>query len=202
MNRIPGTEGYERSISWFIEICQELNFHEACEAFLKFLPSVPARVLDIGAGAGQNSAALAALGYSVTAVEPMTEFLSAARIKYSNHSIVWLNDSLPTLASLRDEVGQFHFILVAGVWHHLNTAEQVLALRQLARLLSKGGCCALTLRNGPPGLGTCVHSTDSDQTINQAKAFDLRCVLHKKNGASILSNKNDVKWGRIVFQKM
>ncbi|MFM7600712.1 MAG: class I SAM-dependent methyltransferase, partial [Pseudanabaena sp.] len=71
MEVVPGTEGYQRSIEPFIQTSQALSFNVVCSDFLRFIPAPPCRVLDIGAGAGQNSAALAALGHAVTAVEPM-----------------------------------------------------------------------------------------------------------------------------------
>jgi protein-L-isoaspartate O-methyltransferase len=85
-----GTEGYERFIPLFIESAQSLDFHQSCKDYKKFLPSAPASLLDIGSGAGQNAAALASLGYHVTAVEPMYEFLNAALNKYGTLSVRWM----------------------------------------------------------------------------------------------------------------
>lgn len=201
MNNVPGTEGYDHAAHWFIECSQALNFHEVCKDFLGYLPSTPARILDVGAGAGQNAAALAELGYSVTAVEPMAKFLTAARTKYSNFPITWLAGSLPALECLKAEKKQFDFILVVGVWHHLNEEEQALAMKRLASLLGCGGQCAITLRNGPPGMGTRVYSTDAGQTIKQAKDYGLECILKLENQPSILGNKEGVKWARLVLQK-
>ena len=201
MSIVPGTRGYENAIRSFVDASQALNFQETCKDFLDFLPDTPARILDAGAGAGQNSAALADMGYFVVAVEPMQQFLSAARNSYSSRQVTWLQDSLPLLRHLGDDKEQFEFILLDGVWHHLDDEERDRALKRLAHLLEHGGKCALSLRNGPPGTGTHVFPTNAEQTIRQAKKSGLTCVFRLENLPSILPNKEDVIWARIVLQK-
>lgn len=201
MTEVPGIKGYDKFVSCFIESSQALCFYEVCKDFLEFLPSISGRVLDVGAGAGQNAATLAGLGYSVIAVEPMTEFLAAARIKYSDLPISWLNGSLPMIECLGSDRRKFDFILVIGVWHHLNEAERALAMERFASLLNSGGKCALSLRNGPPGIGTHVYQTDAGHTVKQAKKWGLKCIFRLEDQPSILRNKDDVKWARLVFQK-
>ncbi|MBT0962825.1 class I SAM-dependent methyltransferase [Denitromonas iodatirespirans] len=201
MNRVPGTAGYDSAPQGFIACCQALRFDEACREFVRFLPHAPARVLDVGAGAGQNAAALAALGHVVTAVEPMAVFLDAARATYAALPITWLADSLPVLDGLRPEAGRFDFILVAAVWHHLDAAERKCAMARLAHLLDRGGHCALTLRNGPPGLGSRVYATDAAETVRQAEEVGLSCVLRLDNQPSRLGHKEGVRWARLVLQQ-
>lgn len=201
MSTVPGTAGYNSAPQGFIAACQALRFDEACREFVRFLPPAPARVLDVGAGAGQNAAALAALGHAVTAVEPMAEFLDAARATYPAAPVTWLDDSLPALGGLRPEAGGFDFILVAGVWHHLDATERKRAMARLAHLLARGGHCALTLRNGPPGMGTRVYATDAAETIRQAEDAGLSCVLRLENQPSRLGLKAGVSWARIVLRR-
>ncbi len=201
MSKIIGTKGYDRFVSCFIESSQSLAFNESCKDIIPFLPPISARVLDAGAGAGQNSAALAELGDSVVAVEPMIEFLDAARSKYTNLPITWLNGSLPMMECVGAAPKKFELILVIGVWHHLNETERELAMERFASLLNSGGICALTLRNGPPGMGSHVYPTNASQTVKQAKEFGLGCVFMQENQPSILKNKDEVKWSRLVLQK-
>ncbi|WOO41385.1 class I SAM-dependent methyltransferase [Rubellicoccus peritrichatus] len=196
-----GTEGYENAVNRFIQVSQALDFKETNKDFLDHLPPIPARILDLGAGAGQNAAALAKMGYVVTAVEPMADFLNASRQTYSKYDIEWFNDSLPLIRCLGTKEGQFDFILIDGVWHHLNEIERVKALERLSFLLVGGGKCAISLRNGPPGMGTHVFPTDLDRTIGQAKEYGLRDVLQLDNQPSIFSYKVGVTWGRVVLQK-
>ena len=201
MGLVPGTQGYEKSVRTFVDVSQSLNFREVCKDFLSFLPLAPARMLDAGAGAGQNSAALAEMGHSIIAIEPMAEFLSAARSLYTHPQITWVQDSLPSLGHLGAGGEQFEFILVDGVWHHLNEEERACALERLAHLLNIGGRCAVSLRNGPPGLGTHVFPTEAEITVQQAKRLGMGCIFRAENLPSVLPDKEDVVWARIVLQK-
>lgn len=198
---ISGIEGYENHIPRFIESSQGLDFYEVCKDFIKFLPSTPSHILDAGSGAGQNAAALAKLGFDVTAIEPMQEFLAAAKEAYKTTSVEWLSGSLPDMACLNSEADEFDFALIDGVWHHLDNKEREAAIIRLSQLIKHGGRCAISLRNGPAGMGSRVYPTDSDMTITQFGSYGFKCIFHTKNQSSILSNKEDVKWSRIVLQK-
>ena len=201
MSFVPGTQGYEKSIRLFVDASQALNFREVCKDFLEFLPVTPARILDAGSGAGQNSAALAEMGHSVVAIEPMEQFLSVAQNIYSHHQVTWLRDSLPLLQHLGEEKEQFEFILVDGVWHHLDEEERACALKRIVHLLTPDGKCGLSLRNGPPGIGTHVFPTEAEHTVQQARRLGTQCVFRIENLPSILPNKENVIWAHIVLQK-
>ncbi len=201
MDNVPGTKGYENVIGGFIEASQALDFREVNKDFLVFLPPVPSRVLDAGAGAGQNAAALAKLGHSVVAVEPMAAFLNAARSTYRDLDVTWVDDSLPLLKKLGDARGQFDFILVSGVWHHLDEEERTLAMARFSTLLDEGGACAISLRHGPAGAGKHVFPTDGQTTAALANQCGLDVELHLTNQPSLMENKADVTWTRIVVRK-
>ncbi len=198
---VAGTEGYENFTEHFIKSSQNLDFDEVCKDFVPFLPDLPANILDAGSGAGQNAAALACMGFLVTALEPISVFLDAAKETYRNQSIRWLNDSLPYMNSLCRESEQFEFVLIDGVWHHLDELERQHAVARLAKLITPGGKCAISLRNGPPGMGTRVYPTDSMLTIKQFEKAGFKCLLHLHNQPSIFSYKQKVRWARVVLQK-
>ncbi len=201
MNRVPGTTGYEKVVDRFVELSQALDFRETNKPFLEFIPAIPSRVLDAGSGAGQNAAALSRLGHSVVAVEPMPEFLSAARSAYADLDVVWIDDRLPRLETLGAAPGQFDFILVQAVWHHLDEAERVVCMARLSKLLDAGGACAISLRNGPAGGGTHVFATDGRTTPALAGECGLEVVLQLANQPSLLKNKLDVTWTHMAFRK-
>ncbi|MEM7017350.1 MAG: class I SAM-dependent methyltransferase [Pseudomonadota bacterium] len=201
MNSTPGIIGYERVTDKFIEASQALDFYESNKQFLPFLPTTPSRVLDAGTGAGQNAATLARLGHSLVAVEPMPAFLNAARTTYTDLGITWFADSLPLLKMLGDAPNQFDFILVQGVWHHLDEAEREQAMARCSMLLDDGGVCAISLRNGPAGAGIHVFPTDGKQTATLAEQHGLEVLLHLENQPSIMKNKPDVIWAHMVFRK-
>lgn len=199
---IPGIEGYGRATKRFIDISQALDFRQVCRDFLAYLPTVPSRVLDAGSGAGQNAAALAEMGHTVVAVEPMTDFLAAARAKYSYLNITWLDDSLPKLERLGADTAIFKFILVDGVWHHLSQGEREAAIERFAGLLDVRGRCALSLRHGPPGLGIRTYPTNARQTIHLAAHQGFKCIFLSENQPSMLARKENVTWSRIVLERL
>ena len=197
-----GTEGYERFIPLFIESSQSLDFHTVCKDFIDFLPPENSDVLDLGSGAGQNSAALAQLGFNVTAVEPMPEFLKAAIHTYRSDLIEWVNDSLPEVPCLGSNENQFDFVLVDAVWHHLDEVEREVAAKRISSVIKRNGRCAISLRNGPSGMGTRVFPTDVNDTINLFEKLGFKCIFKSCNQASVLPHKETVKWARIVLEKV
>ena len=201
MNDVPGTKGYENVVVEFIEASQALSFSEVNKDFLQFLPPVASRVLDAGAGAGQNAAALARLGHRVVGVEPMPAFINAARATYAGLDITWVDDSLPFLKKLGTSPGQYDFILLDGVWHHLDEEERAHGMVRLATLLNEAGVCAISLRNGPAGAGTHVFTTDGQKTAALASECGLEVVLHLTDQPSVMKNKPGVTFTRMVFRK-
>lgn len=200
MHATPGTRGYESGVERFIQASQTLNFAVTNRDFLPYLPPLPARVLDLGAGVGQNAAALARLGYEVVAVEPLGDFVEAARRTYPGLSIHSQQDSLPQLESLHD-VAPFDFILLDGVWHHLDPDERPVAMARIASLMHPGGRCAISLRNGPAGMGTHLFPTSAAETIRQGAACGLKAILHLENQPSLFAHKVGVSWARVVLEK-
>ncbi|MEM6822591.1 MAG: methyltransferase domain-containing protein [Verrucomicrobiota bacterium] len=198
---ISGVQGYNQVIPSFIRSSQALDFKQTNRDFLPYLPSLPARVLDVGSGAGQNAAALANLGYSVVAFEPFIPFLKAAQSTYSRSKIQWIEDCLPGLESLGEKTPLFDFILVDGVWHHLDIEERDASLLRLSELLRPRGLIAISLRNGPAGAGTHLFPTDSRATIQFAKTIGFSAILHLENQPSLMPSKPNVVWSRIVLRK-
>lgn len=197
-----GIEGYERHISRFIETSQALDFQIVCRDFVEYLPPEKSHVLDVGAGAGQNAAALDDLGFHVTAIEPMQEFRIAAQNFYKALSVKWLAGSLPHLSILDSaDAHKFEFVLIEGVWYHLNDKEREQAAARISSIVKRNGKCAISLRNGPAGMGTRMFPTDPMQTSELFKKYGFDCIFMAKNQDSILPNKENVKWSRIVLQK-
>lgn len=198
MNEVPGTRGYEQVVDAFIASSQALSFADINEDFLPFLPSAPSRILDAGAGAGQNAAAFTRMGHTVVAVEPFPAFLNAAKVAYSDLAIDWIQDSLPMVEKLN---GSFDFILVDGVWHHLETQEREIAMQRFASIQAEGGVCAISLRNGPAGGGKHVFPTDAEETISHAESLGLQVILHLADQPSKMKDKPEVSWSRVAFRK-
>ncbi|CCN49078.1 putative S-adenosyl-L-methionine-dependent methyltransferase [Vibrio nigripulchritudo MADA3029] len=201
MNAVKGTKGYESGVDLFAQASLNLEFEVINRDFLPFLPSVGSHVLDTGCGVGQNAAALAKLGYQVVAVEPLKEFLNIAKATHNEHNINWIEGSLPCLKELQNAHQSFDFILLDGVWHHLNPDERRTCIQRLSDLLSKGGVCAISLRNGPAGMGQHVFPTSDEELLQYVEEFDLQVVLHLQNQPSKIPNKAEVIWSRMALKK-
>lgn len=185
----------------FVEASRALDFDAVNKHILEFLPSSSSRILDAGAGIGQNATELAKRGHSVVAVEPLAAFIEAARSGYQSDNLTWIEDGLPLLKKLGDAPARFDFILIQGVWHHLDENERALAMARLSNLLDEGGICAITLRNGPAGAGTHVFPTDGSSTASLARQCGLDVVLNLADQPSLMKNKSGVTWTHMAFKK-
>lgn len=201
-NRVKGTEGYVNYLDEFIKATSEIDFFDLHKDFLLYIPKEKGFVLDLGAGIGRDASIFSKMGHSVIAVEPLQEFRQAAEHLFFSNQIRWIEDSLPSLRKLSEYNNHFDFILASGVWHHLNEEEQQLSIERVSDLLKPNGTFALSLRNGPAGRGTHVFRTDGKRSIEQASRFGLKNLLIIENQSSLMKNKEDVTWTRLVFQKI
>lgn len=198
---IPGIKGYEGREERFIAATISLDFQALYHDFLPFIPVQPGHILDLGAGIGKDAYEFARMGHAVTAVEPLDSFRAEGQKRYVSANIEWVDDGLPALGKLEGRSGQYDFILAGGVWHHLDETEQDMALLTVTQLLKPDGIFAVTLRNGPAGLGTHVFPTPATRIISQAKEYGLGILLHLQRQPSMMVNKENVTWAKLVFQK-
>jgi SAM-dependent methyltransferase len=87
------------------------------------LPEPPARVLEVGAGAGRLARALRATGYKVLAIDPRSEDDGDVRAV--------------ALADLDEPAGSFAAAVAVVSLHHVDPLEE--SCRQLGELLEPGG---------------------------------------------------------------
>jgi SAM-dependent methyltransferase len=95
---------------------------EVEEFVLAELPDAPARVLEVGCGAGELACALAAAGYSVLAIDPVAPDGPLFRRS--------------TIEDL-EERGKFDAVVASSSLHHVS--ELALALDKMAAALEPGG---------------------------------------------------------------
>lgn len=94
------------------------------------------KILDVGAGTGSYSVALAEEGYDVTAVEPVKYNLGILKSKKSNVKAYQGN----ALKLSRFEDNSFDVTLLFGPMYHLHTKnEQLQALSEAKRVTKKDG---------------------------------------------------------------
>lgn len=115
----------------------QVEFNTSMKYIHDFIPEGGhVKILDVGAGTGRYSVALAQEGYAVTAVELVEHNLKILESKHSSVNC-WPGDARD-LHFLED--GTFDITLLFGPMYHLHTREdQIKALSEAKRVTKKGG---------------------------------------------------------------
>lgn len=202
MAKTPGTQGYAEHAAALIPQYELISFTEHHQPELHLLPTVPSRVLDIGAGSGVDAAWLAERGHSVVAVEPTAEFLAAAMRLHPSPLIKWLDDALPGLDAVMALGQRFDVVMLSAVWMHLDEAERGIAMPRVASLLAPGGVMVLSLRHGPVPAGRRMFEVSGEETIALALRHGLVTVLNTHTGSLQAGNRAaGVTWTRLAFRR-
>lgn len=201
MKPVKGVTGYAAALDRFVLATERVSFAELHAPYLSLIPRTPSRILDLGAGAGRDAAMMASQGHKVTAVDPVPQFVKLARETYGEANVRWIVDSLPRLEKLHQLDGRVHFVLVSAVWHHLEDDERVSAMSRISELTAQGGIFALSLRNGPAGVGTHVFPTNSAETIELARSCGFEALVTSINQPSLIPGKFGVTWSKLAFRR-
>jgi protein-L-isoaspartate O-methyltransferase len=199
---VPGTEGYAEYAGALANDWRKISFRDLHQPVLHLIPTAPSRILDVGAGMGRDAAALASMGHSVVAVEPVDELRAAAINFYPASSVVWLDDSLPELRLVRERAHTFTVVMVTAVWMHLDEAQRRRGMDTLSDLLDEGGLVIMSLRHGPVSTGRRMFDVSAADTIRLAEAHNLQLLLNVCSDSVQQTNRSmGVTWARLVFRK-
>lgn len=115
----------------------QVEFTTSMKYIHAYLPDGPhAKILDVGAGTGRYSVALAEEGYDVTAVELVKYNLGI--LKQKNSTVKAYQGNALKLSRFPDK--EFDMVLVFGpMYHLLTTEEKVQALKEAKRVLKDDG---------------------------------------------------------------
>jgi len=195
-----GTEGYSDEVDALVQQYESISFTDIHAPIMHLVPHSPARVLDIGAGTGRDATGFAALGHSVTAVEPTAELLTRAIELHASPRIEWLDDSLPELSLLFGRCETFDVVMLTAVWMHLDEQQRQRAMPRVAALVRPGGAMMILLRHGPVPKGRRMFNVTAAETIELAQAQAMTCVQHLEVGDGLLKRRG-VTWDRLAFRK-
>ncbi len=178
--------------------------YEAVDADAIFAPLAgmlppPCAMADIGAGTGRDAEWFSARGFAVTAVEP-TDGLRHVGERRPGAKVDWLSDTLPRLSRLAGR--QFGFILLNGVWHHLDADERDRALSRLYELTQPGGRLLMSLRRGADLPGKPVERVEAE--IEIARARDAGFALIRRQDAPSVQAANraaGVTWNWLALRR-
>ena len=178
--RTSGTENCAEAAPELLKRFESISFASHHRSVIHLIPTVPGRVLDIGAGTGRDAAGLVGLGHSVVAVEPTVELRRGAMVLHPSPMIEWVDDSLPDLAAVRARREEFDAVMLTAVWMHLDAPQRRQAMPNVAALVRNGGVMIMSLRHGPVPPGRRMFEVSAEETIALAQPLGLRCALHQE----------------------
>ena len=97
----------------------------------------PLTILDVGAGTGMHAAHLAAMGHTVTAVDPADAMLSEGKKQYNHDNLTFVVDSLPNLERIGNR--QYDIIYSIAAWQYISPEDRQRAMMRCTELLAPGG---------------------------------------------------------------
>jgi 2-polyprenyl-3-methyl-5-hydroxy-6-metoxy-1,4-benzoquinol methylase len=197
--RTSGTENYAEEAPELLKRYESISFADHHRSVIHLIPTVPGRVLDIGAGTGRDSAGLVGLGHSVVAVEPTEELRRGAMVLHPSPMIEWVDDSLPDLAAVRARREEFDAVMLTAVWMHLDAPQRRQAMPNVAALVRNGGVMIMSLRHGPVPPGRRMFEISAEETIALTQPLGLRCMLRREAEPSL--RQPGVSWTRLAFRK-
>ena len=195
-------EGYARQADRLAEAWERVSFADVHRPVLHLIPPHSCDIVDVGAGAGRDAAALADMGHRLVAVEPTAELRTEAMKLHPSKSIEWLDDSLPELARLASRGQDFDLVMMTAVWMHLDPQPRLLAMPRIASLVRAGGTVIMSLRHGPVPASRRMFDVSAQETITLARASGLDPVLHILTPSIQPANRQaGVTWTRLAFVK-
>ena len=194
-------EGYENAEPGMINRFEAISSQELYRPIEEFLPKQPATVLDIGAGTGRDAAWFANKGAKVVAVEPVDQLRETGRSIHRGSSIEWVNDALPSLTKTLARGDAYEFVLLSGVWQHLDRTRRERAMPNLRKLTQMSGTLIMSVRHGPGAASRPVFPADVEHTISLAQHESFVLQFQTKAPSVQKANRDaGVTWTWLVFE--
>lgn len=152
-----------------------LEFLRTQDVLRRLLPSGPARVLDVGGGAGVHARWLAAEGYQVRLVDPMPLHVQQAG------TIAGVDAVLGDARQLAEPDAGYQATLLLGPLYHLpDRQDRVTALREAVRVTAPGGIVAAATISRYAGLyDTLVQGRYLEPDVRRITDAEVATGVHE-----------------------
>jgi ubiquinone/menaquinone biosynthesis C-methylase UbiE len=118
----------------------KLEFERTKDMLTRLLPPAPARVIDVGGGAGTYSAWLTECGYDVHLVDAAPRLVAKARERNTTLSHPIASISVADARKLPEPDGSAAVVMIMGPLYHLpSSSDRLTALREAHRVLTSPG---------------------------------------------------------------
>jgi SAM-dependent methyltransferase len=160
-------------------VSSPIEFARTKELLERYLPTPPARVLDVGGAAGRYASWLASRGYDVHLVDPVplhVEQAKAASEAGSHPFTVELGDA----RSLGHPDASADTVLLLGpIYHLVDRGERLLALREAARVARPGGVVVVAAISRYASLLDGLAGHLDDPAFREVVEADLATGVHR-----------------------
>lgn len=193
---------YEQKADEMTDKFLSLSFEQTHPDIARHFPhNRPMAIADIGAGAGRDAKAFAAMGHHVMAVEPSAGLRARGQAYTAGSTVIWTDDRLPDLANISTCPQRYDFILCNGVWMHLTRPERQQALKALAALLTSSGRIYIKAFDGTGQQrpGRAVYPFHPDEFAGYAAQAGLELTYQEEQ--KDLLGKADVRWFAVLLAR-
>ncbi|WP_203904036.1 class I SAM-dependent methyltransferase [Virgisporangium aliadipatigenens] len=119
---------------------RRIEFLRIWDLLERYLPTAPARVVDVGGGAGVYALPLAAAGYEVHLIDPVPLHVEQAEAASHAASAPLASTAVGDARALDAEEASADAVLLLGPLYHLTDRDdRIKALREARRVLRPGG---------------------------------------------------------------
>jgi SAM-dependent methyltransferase len=194
-DNLDATAYYDRDAAGFAARYDSVTFSAVHPLLSHHLPNA-GRALDIGAGSGRDSRALATHGLAVTAIEPSAGLRAIGEAH--GGSICWVDDRLPDLASLTGEPHRYDLILCSAVLMLVAPDDLLPSFATMARLLTPAGRVAINIRAPMPQEPPEIFFLHSDVDMMVA-AEEVGLICRDRGETIDALGRTAYRWRSFIF---
>lgn len=138
---------YEASAPMLIERYESADMSDL-HSFLSHHIPRNSKVIDIGFGSGRDLAFLKSTGYCIYGIDPVEEFVSQAKKRFSDIAEHFIPGSFLSAEFPSDWRNSFDAVISIAVWMHLKSNEHAAAIETIKSLLKPNGIVVLSFSLG------------------------------------------------------